>query len=260
VMDITDRKRAEEELKRAYAELKETQEKLVQSEKLAALGRFSSGIAHEIKNPLGIILGGIGFLESRLTSIDHETKTAMDKIKESTLRADAIIQALLKFARPSELKTERIKPQDIIRETLSLLKYRAPLKGIKITTQLSIEDLYIKVDKNQIQQVLFNLLMNAVEAMPNGGQISINLDKAVMPELGFQLPLCLIRIVDSGEGVPGEDLQRIFEPFFTTKIDRKGTGLGLSISKMIVEKHKGDLIIESQSGKGTDVKLLIPLD
>lgn len=260
IRDVSERKWAEEALKKAYAELKETQEKLIQSEKLAALGRFSSGVAHEIKNPLGIILGGIGFLENRLGSVDQDIKTVMDKIRESTMRADSIIQGLLKFARPSKLETERIRSQDIMRETLSLLEYRAPLRGIRIFTQFAKDDLYIKVDKNQIQQVLFNLLMNAVEAMPDGGQIEINIDKAMIPEFSSHLPLCLIQIVDTGEGISKEDLQRIFEPFFTTKRDRTGTGLGLSISKMIVDKHKGDLIIGSQPGEGTDVKLLIPLD
>jgi len=257
--DITERKKTMDELKKTCADLKKAQQELIQSEKLAALGRFSSGIAHEIKNPLGIILGGSEFLEIKLSQASTDIKTAIKKIKESTFRANNIVQDLLKFARPSELKTEKVKPGDLIEETLSLLKYRMPLSNMKIETHLAKEKLYIEVDKNQIQQVFFNLLINAIDAMPKGGTITIKTYRMAMPESSPDKSLCAIEFNDTGEGITKENLERLFEPFFTTKRDKKGTGLGLSMSKMIVNNHKGDLEIDSIPGKGTTAKVVLPL-
>ncbi len=256
--DITDRKKRSDELGKAYADLKRTQQELIHSEKLAALGRFSSGIAHEIKNPLGIILGGSEFLEMKLSKVDPDVKTAINKIKESTFRANTIVKDLLKFSRPSELKTERIDPNDLIRETLSLFKYRTLLIEVKIKTHFAKEKMYLEIDKNQIQQVFFNLLMNAIEAMPKGGTIMIKTYKMAPSESSLAKKLCVIKVSDKGEGISKNNLQRIFEPFFTTKRERKGTGLGLSMSKMIVNNHNGDLVIESKPEKGTAAKIILP--
>lgn len=257
--DITERKKAMDEIEKAYADLKKTQQELIQSEKLAALGRFSSGVAHEIKNPLGIILGGLEFLEGKLSQINPETKTVIKKIKEATFRANSVVQGLLNFARPSELKTERLKPDDLVSETLSFLKYKAPFGNIKVETQFSKEDLYIEVDRNQMQQVFFNLLINALEAMPKGGKINIKTYPVAQSEFSTDKGLCVIEIIDSGEGISKENLQRLFEPFFTTKREKKGTGLGLSMAKLIVDNHKGKLEIESKPGKGTLAKVILPL-
>ena len=248
-----------EDLKQTIEKLNHTQAQLIQSEKLAALGRFASGVAHEVKNPLGTILGGLEFLELKLPQNDADLTVAIKKIKDSTLRANDIVQNLLKFARPSELKTERSNPKDLIEDTLSLVKFRAPLSDIKISTDFAQEGIYIEVDKNQMLQVLFNIFMNAVEAMPKGGEIKIKTYKTDIPEFSPQKQACVIEIIDTGEGITQYNLSRLFEPFFTTKRDRRGTGLGLSMSKMIVEKHKGKLVIESEPGKGTGVKIILPI-
>jgi len=249
---------ASDELQEAYSKLKEAQQGLVQSEKLAALGRFSSGVAHEVKNPLGVILGGIEFLEKKLASSDAIVITAMKKIKESTLRADSIVRNLLKFAMPSEAKKIKLRPQELINDTLALLKYRVPLINIDIKTDFSKENIYIEVDKNQLGQVLFNVLINAIEAMAKRGKIKIKTYKTIIKEFSSTKEVCIIEINDNGEGVSKEDLPKLFEPFFTTKRDKKGTGLGLSMSKMIVENHKGSLLIESEAGRGTMVKVILP--
>jgi signal transduction histidine kinase len=256
--EIKERTQAEEELKSAYAELKETQEKLIQSEKLAALGRFSAGISHEIKNPLGIILGGIGYLEKKLERADQDVQVAMGKIKEATRRANNILLGLLQFARPSELKVEKTKAKELIKENLSLLEYKISLNNIKVKTNYQKEDIYIHVEKDQIQQVLFNILLNSVEAMPKGGQINIAVYRECSEYFSGK-STCVIEIEDTGEGISKENQLKVYEPFFTTKRDKKGTGLGLSISKTIVEKNKGQLLIESAEGKGTKIKLLFQL-
>ena len=244
---------------RMEGKLKKTQQELMQSEKLAALGRFSSGIAHEIKNPLGVILGGSEFLEMKLSQTDADVKTTIDKIKKSTLRANTIVDGLLKFARPSELKTERIKPNDLVNETLSLLKYRVPLRNIKVETHFAKEELYIEVDKDQMLQVFFNLLMNAIEAMSKSGVITIKTYKMAESEFSLDDSLCAIEITDKGEGISKDNLKKLFEPFFTTKRDKKGIGLGLFMAKIIANNHKGDLVIDSKLGKGTTAKIILPL-
>jgi two-component system, NtrC family, sensor kinase len=231
----------------------------VQTEKLAALGRFSLGITHEVKNPLGIVLGGIEFLEIKLPGADQDIKTAIEKIKEAISRADTIIGNLLKFARPSELKTEKVNLKTLIDETLSLFKYRISSRNIEIITE-SEEELCSELDKGQMQQVFFNILGNAVDAMSAGGKIMIKIRRAAPLKFFVANDLrAEIEITDTGEGISKDDLSKIFEPFFTTKRDKKGTGLGLSITNMIINNHKGTLTVESEPGKGTTFKIFLPI-
>ncbi len=258
IAGVIERKRVEDERKKAYDKLKETQRDLIQSEKLAALGRFSTGLAHEVKNPLGIILGGIEYLEQKLPPPGEDIKLAFEKVKEAIFRADNILVGLLKFSRPSELKMEKVSLRDLVNEALSFYKYRAPLININIETQFDDDEKSVEVDKNQMQQVIFNVLLNAVEAMPQGGNIKIRTCKKMIPTLSLKNQFCVIEIKDSGTGISRENQTRIFEPFFTTKRDKKGTGLGLAVAKMIMENHKGNLMIESEMGKGTTVNIILP--
>ena len=255
---VIERKRAEEALKNAYIKLKETQQELIQSEKLAALGRFSSGIAHEVKNPLGIMLGSIEYLERKLSTCEEDIKLALVKLKEAILRADNVLQGLLKFSRPSELKTEKINSADLVNEALSFYKYRASLNNVNIKTEVTEENIYVEVDKNQMEQVIFNALINSIDALPKGGEIKIKVYKKTLSELPLEQSACIIEIQDTGIGISKENLSRVFEPFFTTKREKKGTGLGLSVAKMIVENHKGNLEVESEIGKGTVVRIVLP--
>jgi len=259
-VNVLERKRAEDELKRAYQALQGAQEKLIQTEKLAALGRFSSGVAHEVRNPLGIILGAVEYLERVLNTKDKDVKVTLDKLKISTLRAENIVQSLLKYSKPSDLKAERVQPMDLIKETLSLITYRAPLRNVEIKTQFADRTMYVDVDRTQIQQVLFNVMNNAIEAIDeSGGVVDIKTYSTSNSPLSSESTVCVIEIQDSGSGIPKNDLSRIFEPFFTTKRDRKGTGLGLSISKKIIDNHNGTMLIESQEKKGTTVKIILPI-
>lgn len=247
-------------LNQTIEKLNQTQAQLVQFEKLAALGRFASGVAHEVKNPLAIILGGIEFLESKLSQADTETKIAIQKIEESTVRADTIIRNLLEFSRPSELKIEKLGAKNLIEDSLSLMKFRLPLKNIKVETDFPEEGIIIAIDKNQMMQVLFNILVNSVEAMPKGGNIKIRIYKSRIGEFLPEKTTCVIEIIDSGEGIAAEHLPKLFEPFFTTKEGRKGTGLGLSMSKIIVERHDGRLLLDSKRNEGTNVRIILPLE
>ncbi len=257
--DITERRKDEEALKKAYIELKETQHRLIQAEKFSALGKFSTSFAHEIKNPLGIILNGIEFLEMKLRSSDNDVKEDLDIIKRSTLRADSIIKRLLKFARPSEIKFEKINPRDLVVDTLPFFKYSSSSGEIKINTDLSSEPMEFMADKNQLQQAIINLIMNAAEAMSlAGGEITIKAYRQERSEFYFAKPACVIEISDNGPGISEENMTKLFEPFFTTKSE-KGTGLGLFITKLIIDNNKGNISIDSKLGRGTVVRMVFPL-
>ncbi|MFA5336051.1 MAG: PAS domain-containing protein [Candidatus Omnitrophota bacterium] len=257
--DITERRKSEEELKKAYIDLKETQHRLIQAEKFSALGKFSTSFAHEIKNPLGIILNGIEYLEMKLGTSDNDLKGDLDIIKRSTLRADDIIKKLLKFARPSEIKLEKIRPQELVNDTLPFFKYSSPTGEIKINTELSVEPMEFMADKNEMQQAIINMVMNAAESMAKtGGKVTIKAYREEHSEFYFAKPVCIIEISDNGPGISEANMSKLFEPFFTTKSE-KGTGLGLFITKLIIDNNKGNISIDSKLGRGTIVKMIFPL-
>lgn len=258
VRERRDRRRAEAALRRTEVELDEMQKGLVQSEKLAALGRFSSGIAHELKNPLGIVLGGIEFLEVKTKRGDPDVRTAVSKIKEAALRAAQIVDDILKFAKPSDLKLDLVDPNELVKDALSLFQYGIKSREIEIRADFAKESMRVKVDRNRIEQVLFNLFANAVESLEGQGSVHVGVMKRPR-STAFPHGACVIEVTDTGVGISPENLRRLFEPFFTTKRDQQGTGLGLFIAKNIVSHHNGDLKIESQAGKGTKAQVILQL-
>lgn len=270
--EITERKRSDgelllkmKELEVTYRQLQDTQGRLVQSEKLAALGRFASGVAHEVKNPLAILLGGLEYLKAKLTGGDPDLQEAVIKMREAVMRADIIINDLLTFAKPSRVIAEATHPNTLVNDAVSfvdLFKHKSDTADVTMHLDLTDKDIRVEVDKNQMQQVLFNVLLNAIEATPMKGDIYIKTyaDMAALPDVPHEKrAVCVIEIQDTGAGISKDNLPKLFEPFFTTKRDRKGTGLGLSIVKSIVERHKGAINIESEPGKGTTVKILLPI-
>lgn len=256
--DITERVRAEEFVARAYKQLKDAQTELIQSEKMAALGRFSAGIAHEIKNPLSIVLGGLEFLGAKLPRGEEDIEKAFAITKDSLLRANSILESLLQYSRPSDSRREVINIPDITVFVLDMVKIRARMSSVKIDTEFE-QNMPVSVDKNQIQQVLLNILKNSLEAMPKGGNINIKTYKTVEPKLSDEKQSCVIEIKDNGVGISRKDLSKLSEPFFTTKERGVGTGLGLFISKIIVDNHGGRLLIDSTEGEGTTIKIVLPL-
>jgi signal transduction histidine kinase len=248
--DITERKKAQTDIETAFKELKDTQVELVQSEKMAALGRFSTGIAHEVKNPLGIILGGAEFLESKLPKGDADAEMVLKKIKEAALRANEILITVLQYAKPSSLKIEHFMLNDLVVEVSSLFKLHPSLIRVETKIELSEKNPCIYGDKNQLQQALFNIVKNSMEAMPEGGTVTVR--------VGIDKDSVFIDVIDDGTGMPKEVRERLFEPFFTTKAGT-GTGLGLFVVKTIIDNHKGRLIVESEAGKGTCFRVMLPL-
>jgi two-component system sensor histidine kinase HydH len=245
--DITERKKAENELDSA-------QQQLMHSEKLAALGRFASGLAHEIKNPLAILLGGMEYLREKLPEADPEVREALGKMREAIMRANIISKDMLSFAKPSKIVFEKAHLNTIVHDAIAfveLFKHKSDTADVELKQELTNEDIYVEVDKNQIQQALFNIFLNAIEAIGMRGEIFIRTYRSGV--------LCVIEVQDHGEGIAKADLTKIFEPFFTTKRGQKGTGLGLPIVKSIVERHKGSIGIESEVGRGTKVMISLPI-
>ncbi len=257
-LERRDRRRAEAAPRRTEVELDEIQKGLVQSEKLAALGRFSSGIAHELKNPLGIVLGGIEFLEVKTKKGDPDVRTAVSKIKEAALRAAQIVDDILKFAKPSDMQLDLVDPNELVKGALSLFQYGIKSREIEIRADFAKESMRVKVDRNRIEQVLFNLFANAVEALDGRGSVRVGVMKRPRSS-AYPRGACAIEVADTGVGISPENIRRLFEPFFTTKRDQQGTGLGLFIAKSIVNHHNGDLKIESEAGRGTQAKVILQL-
>lgn len=246
---------ANKELKAAYNELQEAQKEVIQSEKLAAIGLMASGIAHEIKNPMAIIIQGTEYLRAQpaCTALSEE----ITMIENAALRADKIIKGLLDFSRQAPLIFEEVDCASVIEESLVLTQHQLALGNISVVKRLTPGLPKIKADSNQLKQVFINILINASEAMPQGGMLTISLDK-----IANQAEKEYLQIIftDTGCGIPEENLRKIFEPFFSTKKNPGSAGLGLSIIQRIIERHKGSIEVKSKVGTGTSMIINLPVD
>ncbi|MGD0281672.1 MAG: PAS domain S-box protein [Dissulfurispiraceae bacterium] len=261
VKDITEHKQSEETLRKthqalekAYTDLKAAQSQMLQQEKMASIGQLSAGVAHEIKNPLAIIVQGVDSLQGPHS--DSLRADVSEMIKKAAIRAAKIVNDLLSFARQSPLSLEKMDIVSIIDETLSLVEHQLNLKNIGIIRQFEEGNLIALVDSDQIKQVFINVLLNAADAMRQGGAIEIDAGMTVMPTTGK--PAVRISFSDNGCGIEPENIEKIFDPFFTTKRDSGGTGLGLAVSHRIIENHGGTITIESRVGEGTRVVVTLP--
>jgi signal transduction histidine kinase len=232
--------------------LKASQTQLVQSGKMAAVGQLAAGVAHEVNNPLQIILSRVQLLMIRHQEQDGLVKD-LHLIESNVKRISRIIRSLLDFARHNsgEEEHKEIDLVYLVNQTLNLMHHLLD-KG-KVTAHIvnSDEPSRIAGNTGEMEQVFLNLIINAVQAMQDdGGSLEINIDRTENQ--------VLVRLQDTGEGIPDENLPRIFDPFFTTREDSGGTGLGLSIIFGIVEKHSGRIEVDSEVGQGTTFTLSFP--
>lgn len=241
----------------ALGRLEEKTQQLDKSKKLAYLGEISTSIAHEINNPLGIIVLNAGFLARRVSSGELVGPAAaeVERVRGAAMRATLASQKLLQFARYSMqrtgIKRRPVQPEPFVRETVELLRDRIRLSECTVEVEIPPGLPAVSLDPQAIQQVLFNLLTNALDASPAGSHIRV---RAEVTSGVFALS-----VVDEGRGMTQEQIARAKEPFFTTKDPGKGTGLGLAISDSIMTSHGGDLSLESAAGQGTTVTLRVPL-
>ncbi len=282
-------------LELANKKLKQAQEEVIRTEKLASVGRFAAGVAHEVGNPLGAILGYTSILEKNGINRE-ESKDYLRRIEKEIERINRIVRELLDFARPSKFEIHDVEINKAVEHALSLISYQKIFKNIETRLELEPSLPMIKGDESQLSQVLINILLNAIDAMPEGGILGIKTEDLLI-ENGTDDPfqqfhprrrrgdpiesdysrlrkfdplstvhakfskgerLVRIRISDTGEGIEKENLERIFDPFFTTKEPDKGTGLGLSISLRIVESMGGKIRVESEVGKGSAFEIYFP--
>ena len=238
------------------AEIAEVHSQLVRSEKLASLGQLVAGIAHEINNPLsGILMFGTMFAESK--NLDPAQREDARIIVRETERCAEIVKRLLEFSRTSIPNKKDKSLTEIMCNTLALIEHQASMNNIEIIRDFETEIPIIQVDPTQLEQVFINMLVNASQAMPNGGRLTIRIryDRA--------RESILTDISDTGLGIEEENLPKIFDPFFTTKADSEdgsgGTGLGLSVSYGIIQNHGGRIAVKSVVGEGTTFTIELPV-
>jgi len=266
--DITERKRAEDELRRhrqqladlnqnleeeirvRMDQLRKKEEELNQVRKLEAVGQLAAGVAHEINNPLGVILGYAEAIEQDLPASDP-LRAPMKEVVRETLRCKRLVQNLLTFSRehPPGMRLEN--PAAVVENALSLVEHQARLKNVTVVREFAGPLPETPMDRSQMEQVVINLCTNALDAMPDGGRLTVGLSHT---DRWLE-----IRVTDTGTGIPPEIRQKMFEPFFTTKGIGQGTGLGLSLVYESVTKHQGTIDVKSDMGKGSEFIVRLPL-
>ena len=225
------------------------QEQLQHSEKMASIGLLAAGVAHEVNTPLAGISSYTQMLRKQVDS-DDPRAPLLEKIEKQTFRAATIITNLLNFARTGAGETESLDINRVLEDVLSLVEHQLEHAHIKVRRELGPDLPLVRGNANRLQQVFFNLVLNARDAMPKGGWLTLA-TRARGPEV-------VVQVRDTGEGIRREDLKRIYDPFFTTKGLGRGTGLGLSVSYGIVREHGGSIMVESAPDKGTTFEVSLP--
>jgi len=241
----------EEKVKEKTEELKRSQTYLFQSEKLAGIGQLAAGVAHEMRNPLGVIATSLYYLKDILSPQDKNVKRHFEIMNAEIARCQIIINNLLEFSRKSEKEIELVDVNRLLEMSLSLLEKDLLVRDIRLIKEMSnIPEILANMD--EMKQVFLNLILNATQSMPKGGKLKVKTSMAGKEKIR-------IKIEDTGAGIRKEDLSEIFNPFFTTKAPGEGTGLGLSLVHSVIESYEGTIQVESKKGKGTSFIIELPI-
>jgi signal transduction histidine kinase len=243
-----------QDLKEQMDETRRTQEQLFQTAKLAAVGEMAASLAHELNNPLMVILGHAGLLQREVPA-DSRAAVNVGTIVSEANRAGKIVRDVLDFARRRDPNREPVSLEQLLDRSLALLEGRLHRARVEVARVFDGGPPLLSADRDQLTQVFINLIGNAIDAMPEGGVLTI--ETGLHGHNGARY--AGVDIVDTGHGIPAERLPQVFEPFYTTKPEGTGTGLGLPISRRIVEAHGGTLHAESAPGSGTRMRLRLPL-
>ena len=231
-----------------YRDMSLKDKQIMQAEKMAAIGELAAGIAHEIRNPLGIITGSAETVRKHEDQKIREEMTSY--ILEESKRINGLVSTFLDFARPKEPKLMSCDLREVLEKTLLLLSPQAKTLGVEIKKEIPQKPLHVSIDPDQMRQAFTNLGVNALEAMPNGGILKVMVLENARDKV-------LVRFSDTGKGIPQEVQTKVFDPFFTTKDG--GTGLGLPIAHRIITHHGGDINVEGGEGKGSTFTIALPL-
>ena len=251
-------------LEKANFELKQAQNEIIRAEKLASVGRLSSGIAHEIGNPIGIIIGYLDLIKQKDIADDERIEYII-RTENEVNRINTIIRQLLDLSRPSEAGSTAVSVHEIINDISNVIKPQPMMANIKLELELAAGRDTVFADPNQLRQVFLNLILNASDAISSrkkksAGEIVIkSFVKPGSDSVDDLMPMLKIIYIDNGPGIPEENIANIFDPFYTTKEPGKGTGLGLSVSFMIIENFGGKIEATSKPGEGTTMTVSLPL-
>lgn len=257
----------EEEIAESSKELERTRAHFVQWDKLASVGQLAAGVAHEINNPLGSILTYSKLLKRELNTEDNPPSPAVSQllqyietIGKEAYRCSHIIRSLLDFSRLEEgpFKVEPIDINVVLNEMIELLKHQAQMQHVTIIRQLEPNPPSVMGNFAQLHQAFFNVTLNAIQAMPHGGQLLI-VSRSTVDDITLQEKQIEVEIADTGFGIEEKNLPRLFDPFFTTKKPGEGTGLGLSVVYGVIHRHQGSITVESQKERGTKFVLRLPV-
>jgi len=287
--DLAEHRRMEEQLKQANAELarrkklfktalsdlgksheqlKATQLQLIQAEKLESVGRLAAGVAHEVKNPLAIILQWLHYLSKHLATDNANIAMALQDMDKAVKRADSVVRGLLDFSAPSELRLNTEELNSVVEQSLLLVRHELDKYHVNEVRELSEHLLPVRLDRNKIEQVFVNIFLNAIQAMPEGGTLAVktytkqltvvdrNLGSRKADQFRIGETVVMTEIEDTGTGIPGNQLSEVFDPFFTTKSTGKGTGLGLTVTKKIIDLHGGTITIGNRNEGGIRVTIM----
>ncbi|MGA1978943.1 MAG: ATP-binding protein [Sedimentisphaerales bacterium] len=240
-------------LENEHIKLKATQTQLIQAEKMGIVGKLCSGVAHEVKNPLAIIIQGMEYLKEKLKTKDEDVSLTLKDLEEAVGKADNVVKGLLDFASISKLVTTPENINLIIDNSLLLMRNLLDKNHIKITRNFEENIPYVELDKNRIEQVFFNIILNSIEAMPGGGDLMI---RTYAEQRQEHEKWVTVQIEDTGTGFPEGIMENIFEPYSTTKRAKGGYGLGLATVKNIMEMHGGKINISNKKD-GAGVIVLV---
>lgn len=243
-------------LERVNRELQEAQTKILQLDRLASMGAIAAGVAHEIKNPLNSLTINLHLLKEEVPYSSKELQKLMHVVEKETARLNETVMEFLSYSKQPKLMLSMSHPNRIIEEVVRMLGFQGEHQGIKITAHLDSQVPDMVLDEKRMKQAFLNVVINAIQAMPSGGALSIKTGMNFKPDGQAEGRHFYVEFKDNGQGIPRECMDRLFDPFFTTK--EEGTGMGLPIVDSILRSHGGRVFIDSARGKGTTVTLSMP--
>lgn len=254
---------------RVQENLKIAQDNLIQAAKMESVGQLAAGAAHEVKNPLAMLVMGVDYVKRTFGGHGGKTQYMLEQMDLAVKKTDRVMMDLLDYSSISQLKLQREDLRAIIDVSLSFVKHELEKRHVRVIENYQTGPIWVELDRNRMQQVFVNIFTNSVHAMPGGGDLTIKIYERELREVRGPVgrragdrfrpgdTAVIVQVDDTGTGIPEEDINRIFDPFFTTKRGKGGTGLGLSVIRTIVDMHMGTVDIRNREKQGTRVTIML---